>query len=103
MVKRITSAELRKHLKGSEAALVLFQGDWCPDCRAFRPAWEVWCRDREGPIFSIEVLRGASEWKDWDLDEIPTVAAYCRGSERDRAHGTITEKDLERLWRHVHR
>lgn len=77
---------------------MLFQGEWCPDCRAFKPIWERWCRDRKGPVFTIEVPRGAREWEEWSLDEIPTVAVFCSGSEKDRAHGTITEKDLERLW-----
>lgn len=102
MTKKITSADLKKMLKNREGnALVLFQGDWCPDCRAFKPAWELWCRDRSGPIFSIEVLRGAAEWKEWDIDEIPTVAVYCSGSEKDRVHGNITDEDLERLWKQV--
>ncbi len=47
----------------------------------------------------LEVPRGGQEWKDWDLDEIPTVAAYKNGREVARVHGTITTAELEGLSR----
>jgi hypothetical protein len=51
----------------------------------------------------VEVLRGAPEWNEWEIDEIPTVVAYSDGAERGRSAGAILEKDLDRLLQHVTR
>lgn len=87
--------------KDKEPALVLFHGSWCGDCKAFEPTWIRWISGKRGSIFRIEVPRGGKEWKDWVLDEIPTVASYSGGAETGRAHGVITELDLDRLWKMI--
>ncbi len=87
--------------KGKKPALVLFHGSWCGDCKAFEPVWNRWISGKSGPIFRIEVLRGGEEWKDWALDEIPTIASFSGGAEKGRAHGVITESDLNRLWKMI--
>jgi len=87
--------------KDKEPALVLFHGSWCGDCEAFEPVWNRWISEKRGPIFRIEVPRGGKEWKDWALDEIPTIASFSGGTEIGRAHGVITESDLNRLWKMI--
>ena len=102
MVDRIASASLNKlvHIDG-KTALVLFAGEWCGDCAAFAPLWKRWTSGRAGPIYTVEVLRGAPEWNDWGIAEIPTVVAYSDGAEKGRAAGAILEKDLDGLLQHV--
>jgi len=84
-------------------ALVLFFGNWCIDCRESKPAWEAWTDSKAGPIFMVEIMRGDPEWRDWSIDEIPTVAAFVGGVEVGRVHGTISPEALDRLWRLVSR
>jgi thioredoxin-like negative regulator of GroEL len=97
---KIDSKGLAKKVRTDrESALVLFSGEWCKDCRAFKPVWDAWTEGRAGPIYTVEVGRAGREWKEWSLDEIPTVAAYSGGSEVGRAHGAITRDDLESLWK----
>ena len=45
----------------------------------------------------LEIMRGDPECKDWNVDEIPTVAAFFGGAEVGRIHGTILPEDLDRL------
>ncbi len=45
----------------------------------------------------MEIPRDGVEWKDWRLEEIPTVAAFNDGRELARANGAITQSDVERL------
>ena len=85
-------------IRDKKPALVLFHGSWCVDCKAFEPTWNRWISGKRGPIFRIEVPRGGKEWKDWELDEIPTIASYSGGAEKGRVHGIINESDLNRLW-----
>jgi hypothetical protein len=61
------------------------------------PIWDSWVPSVSGPILKVEVPRGGSEWKEWNLAEIPTVAVFCGGRELARVHGTITRTDLEKL------
>jgi thiol-disulfide isomerase/thioredoxin len=84
--------------KDGQAALVLFSGTWCGDCKAFKPSWDNWRNAKTGSIFKVEIQRGGREWREWTIDEIPTVAAYLDGVEKGRAHGKISERDLDRLW-----
>ncbi len=100
MTSKIDSRELAKRVRTDrEPALVLFSGEWCKDCRAFKPKWDEWTAVRAGPIYTVEVGRAGREWKEWSLDEIPTVAAFSGGSEAGRVHGVITKEDLESLWK----
>ena len=99
MHREVDSPGLRDIIEhGADSALVLFYGDWCSDCRSFEPLWDKWTAGRSGPIFMVAVSRGGKEWLDWNIDEIPTVVAFKNGAEVDRAHGTIGEDDLDRLW-----
>lgn len=66
---------------------------------AFAPLWNRWTAGKSGSIYRVEVEKGGSEWNDWELDEIPTVAAYSGGAEKGRADGMILEKDLDSLLR----
>ena len=102
MVNRVSSASLDKlvHID-RRPALVLFTGEWCGDCAAFAPLWKRWTSGRTEPMYSFEVLRGGPEWKDWQIDEIPTVVAYSDGAEKGRSAGTILERDLDELLQHV--
>lgn len=79
-------------------ALVLFRGSWCSDCIAFVPVWTAWTSGRKGPIFEVEVAKGGKARKEWNLDEIPTVALFINGSEEERVDGPITSLDLDELW-----
>ena len=102
MLTCIESEELTAIIrKDKKPALVLFHGSWCIDCKAFEPTWIRWISGKRGPIFGVEVPRGGKEWKDWTLDEIPTVASYSGGAEKGRAHGVIAESDLNRLWKMI--
>jgi len=102
LVNRIASVSLNRlvHID-RKPALVLFTGEWCGDCAAFAPLWKRWTSGRTEPIYTVEVLRGAPEWNDWEIDEIPTVVAYSDGAERRRSAGAILEKDLDGLLHHV--
>ena len=86
-----------------KSALVLFYGNWCGDCGAFKPTWDLWNKSKIGPIYAVEVLRGGKEWKEWGIDEIPTVAIYSDGIEKGRVCGIISEPDLNRLWNKIRR
>ena len=102
MVARVSSVSLNKLVYVERRpALVLFTGDWCGDCANFAPTWERWNSRQVGPIYALEVLRGAPEWNDWEIDEIPTVVAYSDGVEKGRSAGRILESDLDRLLQHV--
>lgn len=102
MVNRIASVSLNRLVYvDRKPALVLFTGEWCGDCAAFAPLWKRWTSGRTEPIYTVEVLRGASEWKDWGIAEIPTVVAYSDGAEQGRSAGAILEKDLDGLLQHV--
>jgi thiol-disulfide isomerase/thioredoxin len=94
----ITSADLDQIVrKDKRTAIALFFGNWCVDCRNFKPVWEEWvgrCKER---VLMVEVLRGGQEWKDWALVEIPTVAVFCEGIESARVAGTISLEDLDAL------
>jgi thioredoxin-like negative regulator of GroEL len=99
LVKEIESNRLAKIVREEhKPALALFFGDWCIDCRQFKPTWDAWTERRAGPIFTVEIMRGDPEWKDWNLEEIPTVAAFVGGAEVGRVHGTISREGLDRLW-----
>jgi thioredoxin-like negative regulator of GroEL len=94
----ITSAELDKIVrKEKQPAIILFFGNWCIDCRNFKPIWEVWIGLRKETILMAEVLRGGPEWKDWTLDEIPTVAVFAEGVELARVAGAISLDELDTL------
>jgi thioredoxin-like negative regulator of GroEL len=94
----ITSAELDKIVrKEKQTAIVLFFGDWCIDCRNFKPTWEQWIGRCKEKVLMVEVLRGGQEWEDWALDEIPTVAVFSEGVESARVAGTISSDDLDML------
>lgn len=96
--KLVTSAELDDIVrKDKQTVITLFFGNWCIDCRNFKPIWEKWVGRRREQILMVEVLRGGPEWKDWDLDEIPTVAIFSGGLESARVAGTISSDDLEAL------
>ena len=100
MAIAVSSEELNRIIFDErKAALVLFSGNWCPDCADFKPTWLAWSKNKEGPIYILEVPRGGAEWDDWSIDEIPTVASYSRGEERGRVHGTISARDLDELWK----
>ncbi len=102
MVQKVDSEGLRRLVTVElKPALVLFSGEWCGDCAAFAPLWKRWTTRRKEPIFTVEVARGAPEWDDWEIDEIPTVMAFEGGIEKGRAAGIITEKDLEGLATHL--
>ena len=102
MVQRIDSEDLRRLVTiDLKSALVLFTGEWCGDCAAFAPLWKRWTARRKDPIYTVEVARGAQEWDDWEIDEIPTVMAFAEGVENGRAAGVITEADLEGLVGHL--
>ena len=104
MAKEIKSNKLARIVREErKAALVLFFGNWCIDCRESKPTWEAWTDSRAGPIFMVEIMRGDPGWKDWSIDEIPTVAAFVGGVEVGRVHGTISPDCLDRLWRLVSR
>ncbi len=93
----ISSADLaRLVIADKKTAVVLFSGEWCPDCREFKPRWEGWSGKQKG-VYAVEVPRGGREWKEWRLDEIPTVAAFADGREVGRVHGIITTDDLKSL------
>jgi len=99
MVEGVSFEKLRSIIaRDGQVALVLFAGDWCGDCRVFIPTWDAWNKDKTGPIFKVNIRRGGKEWREWAIDEIPTVAAYLDGVERSRVHGTISERDLDLLW-----
>jgi len=99
MGETISSDRLRSIvLRGRKDALVLFSGEWCPDCRRFEPTWDEWTKGRAGPIYAVEVERDGPEWDAWDLDEIPTVAVYADGVELARVHGEVSAADLDLLW-----
>jgi thioredoxin-like negative regulator of GroEL len=101
MVKRVDSKELDRLVREERRpAVVLFFGDWCGDCRNFKPIWDSWIRDRKDSLFTVEVLRGGPEWKEWSLDEIPTVAVFLDGAEAGRVCGNITLGDLDSLRKH---
>jgi len=87
--------------KDDQAALVFFAGNWCGDCIAFKQTWDIWNKAKTGPIFKIEIQRGGREWREWAIEEIPTVVAYLDGVEKGRARGTISEQDLDRLWNSI--
>ncbi len=100
LAKEIKSDKLARIVtEERKAALVLFYGDWCIDCRESKPTWNSWKDGRTGPIYMVHVMRGDPEWKDWSLDEIPTVAAFVEGTEVGRVHGTISTEGLDRLWK----
>lgn len=99
MVSEVSLSGLQKLVSEErKTAFVLFWGDWCPDCTAFRPIWSAWSKGRKGPIYEVEVEKGGNEWTEWGLDEIPTVALFIEGSENERADGAITSLDLDELW-----
>lgn len=96
----VNSAHLRGIVKeGNGRAVILFSGEWCPDCQGFKPTWSRWQGMTKERTFTVEVPRGGSEWHEWNLDEIPTVAVFSRGRELGRVHGAITADDLEGLIR----
>ncbi len=98
MAKLVTSSDLDIIVrKERRPAVVLFFGKWCGDCREFEPTWNRWVKDRRGTLLMVEVLRGGPEWKDWNLDEIPTVASFADGTEVGRVAGSISEDDLRSL------
>lgn len=100
MPRKVDSAALdRMVIGGEEDAMVLFYGEWCSDCREFRPTWDRWAKKRKGAIYELEVGKASPEWREWDLREIPTVALFIKGAEEDRAEGAISADDLDRLWR----
>lgn len=89
MAEKIGTQDLRKLLRNRETVIVLFSGEWCPDCRGFKPTWDTWRTGKAVKLHVLDVPRGGAEWKDWGLDEIPTVCAFSRGKETARVHGTI--------------
>lgn len=97
--KLVTSDELRKNMNRKKRMLVVFSGKWCPDCQEFEPILKRWVSSISGPVtvLRVEVPRDGDEWEDWDLDEIPTVAAYSDGKEHARVHGMMSEEDLRAL------
>lgn len=100
IVRKINSRDLDVKIREKrEKALVLFYGNWCQDCREFKPLWEDWTKGKTGPIFAVEIVRGGPEWEEWSIEEIPTVAAYSKGFEMGRADGVISENDLDSLWK----
>jgi thioredoxin-like negative regulator of GroEL len=102
LAKEIKSNKLAKIVREErKAALILFFGNWCIDCRQSKPTWDAWMESRVGPIFIVEIMRGDPEWKGWNIDEIPTVAAFVGGVEVGRIHGTISREGLDRLWQLV--
>ncbi len=86
-------------VRDAKDAVVLFHGDWCSDCRAFRPTWDRWTKGRDGDVHELEVGKGSPEWHEWDLREIPTVILFLDGAEENRAEGDITVEQLDRLWK----
>ncbi len=100
MAIRMSSSTLRQKLQAEDSvAVVLFSGEWCPDCRMFKPTWDQWAAGKSVPTYVVDVPRGGSEWDEWRLEEIPTVAAFSRGIELERVHGTIERMDLDGLIR----
>ena len=98
LAKIISSPMLRRMLEEDESiAVVLFTGEWCPVCREFKPIWSRWTEGKSVPLFVVDVPRGGAEWKEWRIDEIPTVGAFSQGREVARVHGTITPDDLDGL------
>ncbi len=103
-MKEIKSNSLTRIVREErKAALVLFFGNWCIDCRESKPTWDAWTKTRDGPAFTLEIMRGDPEWKDWNIDEIPTVAAFVGGVEVGRIQGVISPEGLDHLWRVVSR
>jgi thiol-disulfide isomerase/thioredoxin len=97
---KVDSATLDRIVIGGGAdALVLFYGDWCQDCLAFRPTWNRWVKGRKATIYELEVGKGSPEWHEWDLREIPTVTLFLDGAEEARVDGDITVEQLDGLWK----
>ena len=94
----LTSDSLKKLVTDDKKpAIVLFTGDWCPDCRAFGPTWDSWVKRHRDLASQVNVHRDGDEWDYWKLDEIPTVSAFSEGREIDRVHGNISESDVDGL------
>jgi len=94
----LTSDGLRKLVSNDKKpAIVLFTGDWCPDCKAFKPIWDAWVIGHRDLARHVHVPRDGDEWDHWRLDEIPTVSVFSEGREMGRVHGNISESDLDSL------
>jgi len=94
----LTNDGLRKLvLNDKKPAIVLFTGDWCPDCRAFMPIWDAWVIRHRDLARQVHVPRDGDKWDHWKLDEIPTVSAFSEEREIGRVHGNINERDLDGL------
>ncbi len=97
MSRSVSSEELARVIEEGGAIVVLFSGEWCPDCQRFKPAWNRWQLKRSEASYHVEVSRGGGEWKTWKLQEIPTVAAFSHGAEICRVHGEIGLSDLDEI------
>ena len=97
MVTHISSEQLRKLVNERKPAVVLFSGEWCGDCVAFKPLWTHWIKRHPGNVYQLELANRDATWDAWEIDEIPTVVAFIGGVEKGRAQGIILEKDLDSL------
>ncbi len=97
-METITSARLRRLLEEEKTILVLFSGDWCPDCKNFMPIWKGFIGEAIGlRTVHVDVPRGGREWEEWDLHEVPTVVYYRTGVEKGRTSGLISAGDIDSL------
>ncbi len=97
-MEKVTSRELGSILKRGGPTIVLFSGEWCPDCRRFMPIWYDYTSKATGlRAMHVDVAREGHEWHEWQLREIPTVAYFFKGSEKGRVSGTISAGDIDSL------
>lgn len=80
---------------------VAFLADWCPFCRAFRPAWEALAA-AHAPVILGDVTDDESPlWDRFHIDVIPTVIVFRDGKVSERFDGVAGEglapKQLARI------
>lgn len=100
-VEEWPAARFRAELNARERALVLFDADWCPFARRFRPLFEAAEPDAIVPLVRAALSPSDRRWSEFGIDVVPTLVYYEHGEELERIDGVegigLSRADLDEM------
>jgi thioredoxin len=100
---RFTPGDFDLLLSGKELMLVDFYANWCEPCKRMEPVLQKLAETYKGKveIVRINVDEAVDLSKKINIEGLPVVCTYKKGTEVKRVRGEQTEKDLDAMIREL--
>ena len=103
-MQTLSAADFSGHgLKEQSKAIVLFTAHWCGFCRVFYPHFQKAEKENPNLKFAEAYIDDPDDplYSALSIDVVPTIIAFCGGTEVSRANGIpgfgLVSSDVERV------